>query len=54
MLSRNHPIQIAGDFHDAVYGIVSDLQHLVIVRIHGDIGVHIAVTRMHVQSHKHA
>ena len=54
VLTRNHAIQIAGDFHDAVYGFVGDLQHLVIIGIHGDIGVHVAIARMHVQSHEHA
>ena len=53
VLTRNHAIQIAGDFHDAVYGIVRHLQHLIVIGIHRDIGVDIAIACMHVQSHKH-
>ncbi len=30
------------------------LQHFIIIGIHGNIGVHIAVARVHVQRHKHA
>ena len=53
MLARNHTVQAARQRHNAVNGFVRDLQHRVIVRINGQIGMHIAVTCVHVQRHKH-
>ena len=51
MLARNHPIKRACKPHDARDGGVGLLQHLVVVAIDRNVGVHIAVTSVHVQRH---
>ena len=40
--------------HDARHGLVGFLQHLVVIGVDRQIGMHIAVTGMHVQGHKYA
>ena len=54
VLTRNHPAQRLCEFHDPGDRLVRPLQHQVIIRIDRDVGVHIAVAGMHVQSHKDA
>ena len=54
VFAGNHPAQIFCQLHDAINRRIGLLQHLVIVRVHRNIGVHVAVTRMHVQCDKHA
>ena len=49
VLTRNHAIQRTRQGHDALYGLVRRLQHRVIIAIDRDIGVHIAIARMHMQ-----
>ena len=51
VLARDDAVEAAGQHHDAGHRLVRGLQHLVVVGVHGDIGVHIAVTGMHVQRH---
>ena len=40
--------------HNARHSGVGRLQHLVIVGVHRDVGVHVAVAGVHVQGHEHA
>ena len=54
MFAGDHAIQIAGNPHDAFDGTIGLVQHLVVVGIHRDVGVHIAVAGMHVQRNPHA
>ena len=54
MFTRNHAVKVAGNLHDARDRFICLLQHVIIVRIHGDVGVHIAVTCVHVQGDKYA
>ncbi len=50
VLARNHAIQATRQHHDARYSRVRGLQHFVVVAVHRQVGMHIAITRMHVQS----
>ena len=54
VFARNHAVQAAGNPHNPRHGLMRGLQHFVIVRIHGDVGVDVAVARVHVQRDKHA
>ena len=49
MLARDHAVQRTGQRHDAFDRTVGGLQHVVVVAVDRDIGMHIAVTGMHVQ-----
>jgi len=49
VLARYHAAQAARQCHDARHRFVGRLQHGVVVAVDGDVGVHIAVTGMHVQ-----
>ena len=49
MLAGDHPIERPGQRHDFNHRGMRGLQHVVVVGIHRDVGVHIAVARMHVQ-----
>ena len=51
VLARNHAIQRTRQRHDALDCLVRCLQHGVIVAVDRDIGVHIAIARMHMQRH---
>ena len=51
MLARDHAIERACQRHDAFDGPVCGLQHLVVVAVDRNVGVHIAVARVHVQRH---
>ena len=53
VLARDHAIEAARQRHDAGHGRMGGGQHLVVIAVHRQVGVHIAVARMHVQSHKH-
>ena len=53
MLTRNHTIQITRNLHDARDRFVGLVQHVIIIRVHGDIGVYIAIACVHVQSDEH-
>ena len=50
VFARNHTIQRPRQSHDAVYRFMRSLQHRVVVAVDRQIGVHIAVARMHMQS----
>ena len=54
VLARNHAVQAARQRHDAFDGAVGRLQHLIVVAVDGNVGVHIAVTGVHVQGHPDA
>ena len=49
VLAGDDAIQRTRQSHDAVHRFVRGLQHLVVVTVDRQIGVHIAVTRVHVQ-----
>ena len=49
VLARDHAIQRTGQRHDAFDAGVRGLQHLVVVTVDRDVGMHVAVTGMHVQ-----
>ena len=51
VLARDHAVQTARQIHNAGHGFVRGLQHLIVVGVDGQIGVHIAVTGVHVQRH---
>ena len=53
MFTRDDAVQRTGECHDAFHSTMSRLQHVVVVAIDRDIGVHIAVARVHVQRHPH-
>ncbi len=53
VFARDHAVEVARDMHDARDGFVGLLQHFVVVGIDRDIGVHIAVARVHVQRDEH-
>ena len=54
MLARDHAIEAARQHHDAFNRLVRGLQHFVVVAIDRQVGVHVAVARVHVQRHPHA
>ena len=54
VLARDHAAQVARDLHDAGNRGVRSLQHHVVVGIDGNVGVNIAVARVHVQRYEHA
>ena len=49
VLTRDHTAQAAGQRHDALDGPMRGLQHVVVVAVDRQVGVHIAVASMHVQ-----
>ena len=53
VFARDHSIQRPGQGHDAGHGGIGLLQHAVVIGVDRQVGVHIAITRMHVQRHKH-
>ena len=53
MLARNHAVEGPRQGHDAVHRFMRGLQHLVIIAVDGKVGVHIAITGMHVQGGPH-
>ena len=54
MLTGDDAVERARQHHDAGNGAMRSLQHVVVVAVDGNVGVHIAVTRMHVQRHPDA
>ena len=54
MFAGDHAAQVAGDAHDARHGRRGRLQHLVVVGIDRDVGVHVAIARVHVQGDEQA
>ncbi len=54
VLARDHAVEAARQRHDAHHRGMRGLQHVVVVAVHGDVGVHVAVTRVHVQRDPHA
>ena len=54
VFARNHAVQAAGNPHNPRHGLMRGLQHFVIVRIHGNVGVNVAVARVHVQRDEYA
>ena len=51
VLARDHPVQAARQDHDALDRLVGRLEHLVVVAVDRDVGVHVAVAGVHVQRH---
>ena len=49
MFARNHAIEPACQTHDASHGLMRGLQHVVVIAVDRDVGVHVAITRVHVQ-----
>ena len=49
VLTRYHPAQAARQRHDAGHRLMRGLQHGVVVAVDGDVGMHIAVTGVHMQ-----
>ena len=54
VLAGDHSAQILRQAHDAFDSAISLLQHLVIVRIHRNVGMHVTVPGVHVQCDEHA
>lgn len=54
VFTRNDAVQAARQHHDARHRFVGGLQHVVVVAVDGDVGVHVAVARVHVQGHPDA
>ena len=54
VLAGDHAVEAARQLHDAGDGSVRRLQHLVVVAVDGDVGVHVAVAGVHVQRHPDA
>src|SRR5205085_5656993 len=52
VLARDDPAKTPRDTHDPRDGCGRRMQHLVVVRIHRNIRVNVAVARMHVQRHE--
>ena len=50
----DHPAEGARELHDARHRRVGLAQHLVVVGVHRDVGVHVAVAGVHVQRHEDA
>ena len=53
VLARNHAVQRSRQSHDAVNRFMRGLQHRVVIAVDRQIGVHIAVACMHMQSRPH-
>nr|GEU28526.1 hypothetical protein [Tanacetum cinerariifolium] len=54
VFARDHAVERTGQLHDARDGLVRQLQHLVVVGVDRQVGVDIAVARVHVQRHEYA
>lgn len=54
VLARDDAIERARQRHDAGHRLVGVLQHVVVVRVDRQVGVHVAVARVHVQRHEDA
>src|SRR4051812_3339667 len=54
MLARDDAIQFTSKFHDSRNSGIGFLQHAVVIGVHWNVGVHIAVARMHMQRHPDA
>ena len=54
VFAGNHAIERARQMHDAFNRLVGRLQHVVVIRVDRNIGMHIAVTGMHVQGNENA
>ena len=54
VLAGNDPVQFAHERHDARHRLIGFLQHRVVVGVHRNVGVNIAVARVHVKCHEHA
>ncbi len=54
VFARDHPAQILRQLHDARHRAIGLLQHFVVVRVHRNVGVHVAVPGVHVQRDEHA
>ena len=49
VFSRDHPVERTRQLHDARHRFVCGVQHVVVVAVDRQVGVHIAVTGVHVQ-----
>ena len=52
VLARNDAAEVFGNVHNTCNNRMGLLQHVVVIGIHGQVGVHIAIARMHVKGHK--
>ena len=48
MLSRDDPAQFLGQVHDPGHDLVGLVQHFIVVGIDRNVGMHVAVPRVHV------
>ena len=51
VFARDHAVQATRQGHDALDRAMGGLQHLIVVAVNRNIGVHIAVASVHVQGH---
>ena len=54
VFAGNHPAQVFRQLHDARHRAIGLLQHFVVVRVHRNVGMHVAVPGVHVQRNEHA
>src|SRR6202166_3533513 len=54
MLAGNDAVQAAGNAHDSLHRAARGVQHGVVVGVHRNIRVHVAVARVHVQGDEYA
>ena len=54
VFAADHTVQATRQRHNAFDRLMRQLQHGVIVRVHRNIGVDVAVTRVHVQRYPYA
>jgi hypothetical protein len=54
MLAGDHAAEALRQRHDALHRFVGGLQHRVVVRVHRDVGMHVAVAGVHVQGDENA
>ena len=54
VLAGDHAAEVDRELHDAVDHAVGLVKHAVVVRVHRDVGVHIAITGVHVQRDEQA
>ena len=54
VLARDHAVERTRQRHDAGHRLMGVLQHVVVVRVDRQVGVHVAVAGVHVQRHENA
>src|ERR1700675_171257 len=54
VFAGNHAVQVAGNAHDPRHNAIGCVQHRVVVRVDRNVGMHVAVARMHVHGDESA